>query len=261
MSAQGISCICLTYGRWWYLEEAIDCFLRQEFGAENPDAVPRELIVVNDDPAQELRLADRQNDCGMVRIVNLPARFESLNDKFDYAVGLARFPLICMWDDDDISLRSRLRVSSLLMEQTGADYLAIGWHYAWNAGKPLEIIHRGIHGGDCFRKDCYQRLDGSRGAGHNDQNFVGKVRKDPATKYVVCDDPVAAQYIYRWGGIVAHNSAYSLDLATCMDHFAAEVQGDPRYRRGVIDLEPRQKVNWQRMASDCLMVITKDGKI
>ena len=44
----GVSCLCLTYGRGRLLEEAIESFLRQDWPG------PKELIVLNDHPDQEL---------------------------------------------------------------------------------------------------------------------------------------------------------------------------------------------------------------
>ncbi|MGA7669174.1 MAG: glycosyltransferase [Nitrolancea sp.] len=107
-----VSCICLTYGRppdhKWLLEEAIESFLRQTY----PN---KELIILNDCPQQELVC-----DAPGVRIVNAPMRYPTLGDKDNAAIAVARGELIARWDDDDISLPSRLAFS---VERLGAaDY-------------------------------------------------------------------------------------------------------------------------------------------
>src|SRR5215213_10017186 len=107
-----VSCICPTYGRppdyQHLLEEAIESFLRQTY--------PRkELIVLNDCPAQELVC----NAPG-VRVVNAPERFPTLGEKYNAAIAMARGELLAPWEDDDISLPWRL---SLSVERLGdADY-------------------------------------------------------------------------------------------------------------------------------------------
>lgn len=51
---EGVSCLCLTYGRPELLEEAIESFKRQQW------AGPKELIVVNDHPDQEILCTDNE---------------------------------------------------------------------------------------------------------------------------------------------------------------------------------------------------------
>ena len=57
---EGVSCLCLTYGRPTLLEEAIESFIRQQWDG------PKELIVLNDHPEQELLYQYDE-----VRIINL----------------------------------------------------------------------------------------------------------------------------------------------------------------------------------------------
>ncbi len=98
-----ISCICPTYGRpphhQHLLEEAIESFLRQTY----PN---KELIVLNDCQQQELIC-----HAPGVRVVNIPARFRTLGEKYNAAIALANGELIAPWEDDDISLPWRLALS------------------------------------------------------------------------------------------------------------------------------------------------------
>jgi glycosyltransferase involved in cell wall biosynthesis len=93
----GASCLCLTYGRPHLLEEAVESFLRQDF------AGPKELIVVNDHPGQQIEF-DHPEVC----VINLDRRLRSLGEKRNLSVALARYENLIVWDDDDISLPWRL---------------------------------------------------------------------------------------------------------------------------------------------------------
>ncbi|MFT4037321.1 MAG: glycosyltransferase [Thermomicrobiales bacterium] len=115
-SAPLISCLCLTYRRpgrdQYLLEEAIESFLRQSW----PN---RELIVLNDCPGQVLAC-----DAPGVRVYNHPHRFNSVGEKRNLTIALARGDLLAPWDDDDISLPWRLELS---VERLGdADYYSPG---------------------------------------------------------------------------------------------------------------------------------------
>lgn len=94
---KGASCLCLTYGRPALLEEAIESFIRQQWDG------PKELIVLNDHPYQEL-LCDHPE----VRIFNLKSRLPTLGEKRNFSVSLARYDQLLIWDDDDIHLPWRI---------------------------------------------------------------------------------------------------------------------------------------------------------
>ena len=95
-----VSCICPTYGRPALLEEAIYCFLQQDYPG------PKELIVLNDYAGQTLLF-----DHPEVRMINLPTRFRTVGEKRNAAVALAAHDLLFVWDDDDIYLPHRLSFS------------------------------------------------------------------------------------------------------------------------------------------------------
>ena len=79
-------------------------------------------------------------------------------------------------------------------------------------------------------------LGGSNGDGHNDENFVAKVKAD--ADYQTWDNSADPAYIYRWGGITAHNSCYARDLKTCMRKFHDDVVRDPRFQTGKLVVLP-----------------------
>jgi glycosyltransferase involved in cell wall biosynthesis len=95
--SSGVSCLCLTYGRPLLLEEAIESFLRQQWDG------PKELVIVNDHPTQELVFNHSE-----VVVVNVNRRLRTLGEKRNLSVALAKYDYLLVWDDDDIHLPWRI---------------------------------------------------------------------------------------------------------------------------------------------------------
>lgn len=91
-----VSCLCLTYCRPDLLEEAVECFLRQNY--DN-----KELIILNDNNKIKLHF-----DHPDVKIFNFDERFETLGDKRNKSIELASGDVFMTWDDDDIHLPNRI---------------------------------------------------------------------------------------------------------------------------------------------------------
>lgn len=199
-----VSCVCPTYDRpptkQFLLEEAIESFLRQTY----PN---KELLVINDCPDQELVC-----DAPGVRVVNVPARYDSLGEKYNAGIALARGDLIANWDDDDISLPWRL---SLAVERMAdADYFnpRSFWFMqgdtpsaepAWSVGHNLSL----------FRRSAFDAAGGyppiSMGV---DQAMDKAFRGNPECRVKPADgdDELKREdlsYIYRWGVSQHHLSA------------------------------------------------------
>ena len=103
---EGVSCLCLTYGRPALLEEAVESFIRQRWDG------PKELIVLNDHPEQQLLF-----EHGEVRVVNLGWRVPSLGGKRNLAVALAAYERLLVWDDDDIHLPWRIEETMKVLDR------------------------------------------------------------------------------------------------------------------------------------------------
>ncbi len=258
-SAPTISCICCTYGRWWHLEEAIESFLRQDYDG------PAELLIVNDMADQELDLsADAPLPAGdewrsgqwtpglshqrRIRIINFEKRFMPNNLKFDFGVEQAEGEYCCFWDDDDVSLPWRLSLSARHLHKH--NYYRMPWRWHYDQGQQPELIHRGVHGGDTFRRDAYLAVGGSNGKGHNDQVSYARLREYGG--YLEAGTPEECFYVYRWAGITAHHSAYGESVLDCMAQFDRTVREDPRFRTGRIELTPRYHEDYETMCADAL---------
>ena len=96
MIATKISCLCITYGRVHFLEEALECFLKQDYPY-------KELIIVNDLAEQELIFNHPK-----VKIFNFKERFKTIGEKRNKSVELSSGEILVSWDDDDINLPWRL---------------------------------------------------------------------------------------------------------------------------------------------------------
>lgn len=91
LMVRSIAFYCATYRRPELLEEALACFLAQDFLGE------KKLVIVNDEPRQELVF-----DHPEVLIINADCRMP-LSVKLNYAIGLCYgAELLFPMDDDDL---------------------------------------------------------------------------------------------------------------------------------------------------------------
>ncbi len=197
-----VSCLCPTYNRapdaLWLVEEAIESFLRQDY----PN---KELIVLNDTPGQILHC-----DHPEVRIINTPERCQSLGDKRNLMAKMASGELICVWDDDDISLPWRLSHS---VEMLGdAEY--------YNSGVYWVLTPQGLHHAhrmgvsyftSIYRKSTYEELGGTPSMSLG-EDWAMDVRL--RTRKVAARPPLSLSewfYIYRWGVSPVHLSSRTDD--------------------------------------------------
>jgi glycosyltransferase involved in cell wall biosynthesis len=145
-----VSCICLTFGRPRFLEEAIGSFLRQEYSGE------AELIVLNDFAAQELTFAGDSR----VKLINCQERFGSLGEKRNAAIESSTGDVILTWDDDDISLPDRIRqaVSAI---QAGASFFRPSWSWVSKNDEPPRLAFERISWPQCaFTRELFRQVGG-----------------------------------------------------------------------------------------------------
>lgn len=145
-----VSCICPTYNRFpemgFLLEESVECFLRQDY----PE---KELIIINDCPGQEL--VCKQPD---VVVLNVPVRYSSMGTKRNAAILAAKGNLICMWDDDDISLPWRLSFS-VEMLGSGTSFNPKCQYVRWgDRPKRFESAVCYTHNASIFTREAWERV-------------------------------------------------------------------------------------------------------
>ena len=96
-----VSCYCSTYGRPKFLiENCIYWFLQQDYPGK------KELVILNDLDCQTLIF-----DHPEVNIINLSSKIRSLGEKFNRNIEFCNYDLLATWEDDDIFLPHRLKLS------------------------------------------------------------------------------------------------------------------------------------------------------
>ena len=186
-----VSCLCPTYGRCpdrqYLLEEAVESFARQDYPG------PRELLIVNDCPAQQIVC-----DAPGARVLNLPFRFGSLGAKYNVAVGAANGEVLLPFEDDDLALPHRI---SQAVERLGAShYWKPGAVWYWPAGGQPTRDHGGVgHNASAFRRSAWLASGGYPAtSGNQDLLFDAALLRlgEPAPPLGPEDRPA---YVYRWG--------------------------------------------------------------
>jgi len=219
----GVSCLCLTYGRPFLLEEAIECFLRQSWDG------PKELVVINDHPLQELVFNHPE-----VVIVNLKRRIRTLGEKRNFSISLAKYDYLLVWDDDDIHLPWRISETMKGMESNAFFKCPLSWLWMQKQDQLEKLLCRedyGFHCASAFHRSIFIELGGygCMNAGE-DQDFERRMREHPHTRrHWHCEllslDRV--YYIYRW------HRYYHASHAISLDHI------NPRVQEGIYRLNPK----------------------
>ena len=189
--AEGVSCLCLTYGRPELLEEAIESFKRQRWDG------PKELVVVNDHPDQELSCTDDE-----IVIVNLKRRFRTLGEKRNFSAAIAKYEYLLTWDDDDIHLPWRIEetMKALPQEQfymCPQAWLSVGGKLAGDPRRADGVYHCGAaYSKYLFKEVCgYACMNGGE-----DLDFEDRIRLNPRIRkyWKFTTLPLACLYlIYR----------------------------------------------------------------
>jgi glycosyltransferase involved in cell wall biosynthesis len=253
MSLPLVSCCCLTYGRIDRLQEALACFLAQDY------AGPKELVILNSLPDQTLSFSHPE-----VRIVNLPKRPPNLGATRNLAVSECRGEIILPYDDDDIYLPQFIRAHEFRPEDQWVQVVP-----AWQShGGKLKGVARGgypIQVG--FRKSAWEQIGGypQKNSGE-DQDFRDALNKLPGRR--IEGSSWQAVFGYGWGNGVWHISGAGEDRAGQMTGWEkSELHvkrgiSEGRIPRGQITLHP-VSMDWQAQAdrlntaaaSDLLVVL------
>lgn len=190
-----ISCKCITYGRVEYLNEALNCFLKQEYE-------DKELIIVNDYEHQRLVF-----DHPQVRIFNFDTMFPSIGDKENFAIKQCKGDIIALWDDDDIALPNHLDNISNYIN----GYDIVQWaegYYAEN----FKILKTGDMqiAGMAYTKKAWHIAQGvpPLNAGYDDV-FISNMLRSGAQR--IHAHPEQLSFIYMWGNGTYHMSGMGTD--------------------------------------------------
>lgn len=238
-----ITCICLTYGRISFLEEAVQMFLNQDYKGE------RELLIFNTFKRQRL-FGEFEN----VRIVNCDERPSNLGSCRNAAINLARDGLLIVYDDDDCYTNDHISNFANHYEE-GVDWI---WHdrqFYMEAYKLRQIV-KGSCNSLAFTKAAWQKVGGypERNVGE-DRDFVSKLTQQCNGKKVQLKDRELS-LLYHWAQGVYHTSGLSDDqkgIPSAHDRIAAYTEDLARkgiIPTGDITLQPKLTHDYVKMRND-----------
>ena len=197
-----VACLMMTYNRLPHgsklLNEAIHSFHQQNYKK-------KELIVVNDCPGQIINY-----DHPDVVVINVSRRFESLGDKFNFAASFTRADLLCIWDDDDISLPWRL---SQAVERLG-DHRC--WqpeaHWAMNNDVLTYVDMRGqLPAKGIFTHELFDQVGGFLSSSYGiDRDLQSKMLASGSARRQSLSREECS-YIYRFHGTGSYHHTGAID--------------------------------------------------
>lgn len=248
-----ITCLCPTYNRVpaakHLIEEAIESFLRQDY----PD---KELLILNDNPAQTLRLAPECDAPGVV-IINTPRRFATLGEKYNAMVAMSDAKLFAPWEDDDISLSWRLSLTARALAVTGASYYNPRRYWFMLNGKYRHDHPMGVgHACSLYTRNAYEKVRGYGPlSGAQDSEFDDRLRRNVHTVGSPEDKSIELDiskwfYISRWDTGSEHLSYQYGNEANY------RAIGQSKFEPGEFTLRPHWREDYEQGVKDTLCALS-----
>jgi glycosyltransferase involved in cell wall biosynthesis len=235
-----VSCLTLTYNRFpgasHLLSESVESFLRQDY----PN---KELIVVNDCPSQTI-IFKHDN----VKIINITKRFDTLGEKFNFAVANSSGGLLMIMDDDDIGLPWHIRMA---VDRLGTnEYWQPDSHWILDNGSMKFVDMRGqLPAKGIFTRNLFDAIGGfAKSSESIDRDFQARAMKYAGSKAV--REPIRAEecsYVYRWGGTGSYHH-------TSRDPGKYERVGRYPIKPCSVKLSPYWAVDYEEMVINAISV-------
>ena len=233
----GISCFCSTYGRPRALiENSIWCFLEQDY------AGPKELVILNDFDGQRYFFEHPE-----VRIINLTERIKPLGRKFNMNVSYCRYPLLAVWEDDDIFLKHRLSYSYNNMR----DGIFHSKDAFFERTPPeIEVASNFFHSQHLFTRKLFESVGGYDEDDRCtiDISIMDRFRRQVGDYSQPIARPEDYFYIYVWSGANSfHGSGMGVENERVSDSAADVVKrqvAEGVVETGDIVLNPRPRYNF-----------------
>lgn len=236
MTLPAVSCVCPTFGRTALLEEAVESFLRQDYGGES------ELLVINDFAWQKIYF-----DHPKVRIVNLPKRCATLGQKRQLACEEAQHELLLTWGDDDIHLPHRIsRMVEVLGDQSIAQE---GWHYCSYA-HGMFLNRWSTAGANIMRKSLLEAVGGfaHKDTGE-DVDFNARAEKYLGKPLLHAKGNPA--FVYRWHGTNRYHVSGTgqKDPYRFLLDYTVNLVKERKEPRGNVHLKPTWRQNYLELVT------------
>jgi glycosyltransferase involved in cell wall biosynthesis len=184
-----VCCLTSTYGRLSKLNEAVSCFLNQDYAN-------KKLIILNNHPTP------LSCDFPNITVYNEPI-YPTLGDCRNRLIELAAGDFIRTWDDDDLYMPWTL---SQGVEHIGD---AAAWKpkksWFWTNGKPPELAENVFEASILVRIDVAKKYGYLSSSGGNEHDTLCRgIEKEGGCKNK--DMGNRASYVYRWGWGMWHIS-------------------------------------------------------
>lgn len=190
-----VSCLCPTYLRPRLLENAMACFLAQDYPADR-----RELIILDDSGQLDPQIS------GSIEVVSIDRRFRSLPEKFNAISGMAKGSVLVVWEDDDVYLP--WHISKHVESLSGKiEFSKPSRVWSTYTGKlEIEDAAGRFHASIAFTRSLFDRVGGwpVTKRGDFDQAFIHGLTRvaggtsDPSVRR----DP---SYCFRWSSTNAYH--------------------------------------------------------
>ena len=178
-----ITCIMMYFGRKALAEEAIESFLYQTYPA-------KQLLIVNTHPDPVWF----DEDLPDITVLNVEDTFETIPEKFNFALDHVHTEWFTLWDDDDIWLPDHLVNLVRSIKQRNGLPRMVGnpKRYKWSNGKIKSVSNSSL--GQCFiYETCDYRLDPKR-LDHGVDFMLKNLKWD---RQII--ENQSPSFIYRWG--------------------------------------------------------------
>ena len=184
-----ITCLTSTYGRLSKLNEAVTCFLEQDYKY-------KKLIILNNHPIP------LKADFPDVAIYNEPI-YPTLGDCRNRLIDLADGDFIRTWDDDDLFLSWTLSQGIQYIGNSAAWKPKKSWF--WLKDKNPELAENVFEAAMLVRLDVAKKYKYLSSSGGNEHDTLCKgIDKEGGCKNN--DMGKLASYVYRWGWGMWHIS-------------------------------------------------------
>lgn len=242
MTLPTITCICCTYGRVEHLQEAVACFLKQDYDGS------KKLVILNSLPKQVLAFNHPE-----VEVHNLTSRPPTMGETRNMAIAHApEDSLLVVWDDDDLYLPHYLSTVVRGFEPGKHEWTRLS-RQAYMEGAKIKSIVNGSANTFAFTKKAWSAVGGySTLSVGEDRQIIGKITSQFAGQVVQLAD-TEVSFIYRWGTGVYHLSGEGddkpgrPDAMNRAEAFVQEQIGCFRELTGQIELKPQLKLDYERM--------------
>ena len=238
-----VSVITLTYCRVPLLEEAVECFRRQQLSE------PAEMVIFNSFLPQKLK-------CGTpgVKVVNWHVRPNTVGEARNLAIEHASGEWLVTLDDDDL-MRPHYLAGCLEAVRRNQYQWAHPGKIIWSQDRRLTNVAGIATNQLIFSREIWRRVKGypAKNSGE-DKEFVARLREAGPGGYV----EMKPGYIYGWGGhsgLVCHLSGSGEDkpgrsnsLVRAKSHAMGLISRRTQ-RPGEIVLHPRWRKDYEQDAA------------